>query len=120
MFGNLVTGHSGSGIVFASGGELSRVEGNRFTGNATYGVEFHSVGGDFGGGPGGSAGHNVFSCNLTADVFSDVVSGTIAVCFDQWDHVPPTQTGGAGIDILNTGGATVVFVGATLGPGGCP
>ncbi len=118
--GNVIAGHSTSGIVFDGGGEGSIVESNRITGNLN-GAEFHSTGGDMGGGGAGSLGLNVLSCNTGADLWTDASAvTTIAACFDEWDHVAPTVAPGPGVDISNANGAAVVIVGATTHVGGCP
>lgn len=118
--GNVIQGHATSGIVFDGGGEGSVVESNRITGNLN-GAEFHSTGGDMGGGSPGSLGLNVLSCNTGADLLTDASAlTTIAACFNAWDHVAPTVAAGPGVDISNANGAAVVIVGATVQAGGCP
>ncbi len=117
---NVVEGHATSGIVFDGGGEDSVVESNQITGNQ-FGAEFHSEGGDMGGGSPGSLGLNALSCNSGADLFTDASAmTTIAACFNAWDHVAPTVAPGPGVDISNVNGAAVVIVGATVRVGGCP
>jgi hypothetical protein len=120
ILGNVIQGNAVSGLVFNGGGAGSRVESNRVIGNLLYGVEIITPGADLGGGAAGSIGLNVFSCNTTADAWTNTPAIVIPICFDAWDHLAPSVTPGPGVDISNGSGATFVTTGATLNPTGCP
>jgi hypothetical protein len=117
---------TGSGLDFAKGGAGSKVENNVITGNG-FGVEYDVAGGDLGGGPAGSAGGNLISCNTQNDiVIFAPTSITISAANNSWDHSPPTLACTlAGDDICDThagtgNAATIVATPAMLASSPCP
>ncbi|MDH5751477.1 MAG: DUF1565 domain-containing protein [Deltaproteobacteria bacterium] len=114
--GNIFTGLSGVALpITVSPATVSRVEDNSFTGNY-YGVEMDTLGLDLGGGPAGSTGGNIFSCNTDNDFWTNRPdTDTIYMQNNQWDHNPPADN-----DIYNQNAATILTDGATLAPSPCP
>jgi parallel beta-helix repeat protein len=91
------------GILYQASTAGGKVENNTFTGNA-YGIEFDAPGSDIGGGPAGSVGNNVLSCNTNQDVWAGLGAATLGN--NKWDHVPPTSSGTvtpAGLDLYFAG-----------------
>ncbi|MFH1436973.1 MAG: DUF1565 domain-containing protein [Pseudomonadota bacterium] len=116
--GNVIQGNN-LGLGFIGGGLGSRVENNVITGNF-YGVEYDSTGGDMGGGSTGSTGGNILSCNTVNDIWTNAGT-TINAGNNYWDHVPPTESDGAGggIDIRHDTASTVIYDGAMVAPSPC-
>lgn len=108
--GNVIESSTWSGIAFVGSAAGTRVEGNAIRLNG-YGVTFDVAGGDLGGGAQASAGGNIFSCNVSNDVYSG--NSTISARANLWDHVPPS-----GNDVNNAGLFDVG--GATAAPSVCP
>ncbi len=118
--GNRITGNSGVGLAFISGGTETEITGNTITSNH-YGVEYDSDGGDLGGGPAGSTGGNIISCNTANDLWTNQgPSLTIYAADDLWDHSPPTQACSAGDDVCDSNGATIVTGLSTTASNPCP
>jgi hypothetical protein len=121
---------NGWGILYSSGSTASgKVENNTFTGASSFGIEIDTPGGDLGGGPAGSIGNNILSCNAQADLWMNS-SVSVTASNNKWDHVPPTTGAtftGAGMDFFTLAGANVtgnsnsIKAGASLAPGTvCP
>jgi len=120
---NAFVNNVGEGILYRSGAGGGKGESNTFTGN-TFGIEFDGPGADFGGGPAGSVGNNVFSCNSQTDMWM-VATVAVTASSNKWDHAPPSTNAAdvrAGVDFFTQAGATVtgnassINSGATVAP----
>lgn len=94
------------------------------TGNS-FGFEYHATGGDLGGGPFGSVGNNIISCNLSTDLWLDSGLGVVNAANNRWDHSPPTRhpppvTDSGGLDIWVPALTGVTIVGNSVAPTPCP
>ena len=120
IVGNVIENSGTAGIGYVQTSAGGKAERNLIRKNQR-GVEYDTAGGDLGGGPSGSAGGNVLSCNTQNDVWT---SQTIALSLrdNQWDHAPPAQSCSAGGDLCSTSllPATFDAAGATVAASPCP
>lgn len=122
--GNNLTSNN-IGIYYpAPGGPAGgRIQNNTITSNGT-GVWMEvSAAGDLGGGPDGSAGGNLLSCNSDNDLMAEF-SGNVIAKNNFWDHSPPTyevSPSSTGVDLSDNGNsATFDTTGGAVAGAPCP
>jgi hypothetical protein len=116
--GNTVQGHEIGVLLIDQGGTHGVFQRNQMREN-DYGIQSSTLLSDFGGGPFGSVGENIITCNSTNDVWVNSTTVTY-LRGNSWDHVPPTDACSGG-DLCDAHGtATLDVADAQLASDPCP